>query len=420
MYKQVLLVAALSLPLAGCVAGGAVPYVPEACRQVVDVGFEIVVRPFAAGECIVDTAEQLPQIGQGLPGGRVQPGTGGVTTIIPPGLGIQAQNLFSPWNGYVEVPNQLSPGFTTSLAPALAVGQDRLFLAVTGGTGEVFVNTFDGQSWSGFGPVPGGSTSVAPTIVFYRDRLYLAVRGDDGRVYINSWAGDWAGYQPLDGYTSDAPALAVHDDRLYLAVRGTDNRFYLNSSDGFFWSGFQPDDDGLIVAAPALTSSAGRLDVAVSGLGDIPFHGFFAGPGSGVAWAPVSGNQPGASAPALAGTSGLLHLAVRGDQNLVYVSWSSGNGWSPYSAVPGGATDAAPALVEYQGRLFLAVKGLDNRVYINWLNQPLWFSPPSIELPSIDVPTIDIPPFSIPGIEGTFDPPPIDIPLLGLPPSDEP
>lgn len=64
-------------------------------------------------------------------------------------------------------------------------GKLRLF--VRGTDNKIYINVFDGSSWTGWSEVPGGgATPDAPGVVKYKKKaLRLFVRGTDNRIYVN-------------------------------------------------------------------------------------------------------------------------------------------------------------------------------------------------------------------------------------------
>ncbi len=81
--------------------------------------------------------------------------------------------------------------------------------------------------------LPGGGRSThAPAMAVYQDRQYIAVKGaTNNKIYIKSRTGSTSfadsSWTVLTGLTSTSPALISYNNRLYLFVKGrTSNQIY--------------------------------------------------------------------------------------------------------------------------------------------------------------------------------------------------
>ena len=70
-----------------------------------------------------------------------------------------------------------------------------LHVFVRGLGNGIFVNQFNGTSWTGWAELPGGgSTPSAPAAASYNGQLHVFVRGGDSRIYDNRFNGaSWSG-----------------------------------------------------------------------------------------------------------------------------------------------------------------------------------------------------------------------------------
>ncbi len=81
-------------------------------------------------------------------------------------------------------------GGTTDVALNAATFNKMLYLFGKGiNDKRVYVNTFDGNAWSGWSEVPGGGTTdVSLSATAFSGRLYLFGKGiNDQRVYLNQY-----------------------------------------------------------------------------------------------------------------------------------------------------------------------------------------------------------------------------------------
>jgi hypothetical protein len=143
------------------------------------------------------------------------------------------------WSGWIPVPGN---GFTLSGPKAatnmanFAAQAEVLSLVVRGTNDHLYVNTFNGISWSGWSEVPGhGLTPSSPGATRFVTgigaTLELFVRGTDNKIYENFFnTMSWSGWRlvPGNGFTPDAPGATAFSNTLYLFVRGTNDRIYVN------------------------------------------------------------------------------------------------------------------------------------------------------------------------------------------------
>ena len=138
-----------------------------------------------------------------------------------------SEQLQFGWNGWNEVPGN---GFTVS-GPATTSYNGNDYGFVRGANDRIYVNSFNGTTWSSWSEVLGGVTPSAPAATTIGNTLNLFVRGTDNTIYTNTLNGtSWSGWSqvPGNGSTPDAPGATAYSFDLYLFVRGTNDRIYLN------------------------------------------------------------------------------------------------------------------------------------------------------------------------------------------------
>lgn len=141
-------------------------------------------------------------------------------------------------------PPQVVNNSGSSSAPALAVFQDQLYMACRGVETDhrLFWAIFDENSNPPqfvFQPVlDDRASSDGPALAVFQDKLYMAMRGsaDDHRLFWATFDGTppWSTPQPLaDSGSVDGPALAVFQNKLYMFTRGLegDQRLFFATFD---------------------------------------------------------------------------------------------------------------------------------------------------------------------------------------------
>ncbi len=203
--------------------------------------------------------------------------------------------------------------------------------------------------------------------------LFSVVRGSNNRIYYGE-VDDPMNWASVPGATPDSPAAVVCGGLLHMAVRGMSGDIYYGSvtisTDTFGgWSRVP----GATPSAPDLAAdSFCNIYLAVRGNND----GIFLNVLSGGSWGGWS-SLPGATvdSPAMVVNGSILYVVVRGSSGSsiwfgrMNVSDSSWLGWSK---VPG-ATESRPDLTSDPDRgVYLAVRGLNNRVYVNLWDGSSW------------------------------------------------
>jgi hypothetical protein len=136
---------------------------------------------------------------------------------------------------HVQTPNNI-------YSPALAVHQDRLYLAYEG-TSLMVTSSHDGVSWSNPVSVHGESTKGSPAMASFGGRLRIAfVAANNTNTLLVCSSSDgvvWTANTPVDGRTSrTSPSLAVFNGKLFLAYTAnnpTNTLLVASSPDGESW-----------------------------------------------------------------------------------------------------------------------------------------------------------------------------------------
>jgi hypothetical protein len=158
-----------------------------------------------------------------------------------------ASSLDDSFSGPLGGPHN-RPDLNSSLGPALAVFNNRLFMAWKGvegdqrlflASGPVSASGIDLSKFSGPLNRSDQNTSQGPALAVFNGRLFVAWKGVEGdqRLF---WASSPDGVEFDGGHnrgdfnSSQGPALAVFNGRLFMAWRGAglDSGLFLASSDG--------------------------------------------------------------------------------------------------------------------------------------------------------------------------------------------
>ncbi|MCW3994701.1 MAG: multicopper oxidase domain-containing protein [Candidatus Bathyarchaeota archaeon] len=258
-----------------------------------------------------------------------------------------------------------------------------VFTAVRGsGVGEIYQRSYvtSSNTWSAWTALPLGSTSDTPAVAVVGAREYFVVRGSDGlSLYFGSRnipTGAFSGWTWMPGSTPSAPTLVTDGyRRLALVVRGSDNKIYYNIYDVAtqLWSNWQVLPAGLTSEKPTAALVDGKLYIVVRGItvgsnvlyfGSVDVSG-----GAFSGWAPLAGSTPSAPVLTTLHTTQGLCLAVRGDNNIIYLNRWNGAIWQGWTAIPSGSTPSSPAISVYTNRLHFVVVGMDGTsLYYNWMN----------------------------------------------------
>ena len=162
--------------------------------------------------------------------------------------------------------------------PALAVYQDKLFMAWRGATEDdsrLFWATFDGMNWSRSQVLDDRGSFSGPALAEFHGKLFMAWRGIefDHRIFWATFDGTlWSPQQVLDDRGSqDGPALCVFRDNLYMFLRGPreDRKLFfstLDESSSGLWSGPRILEPLMSEARPAVAVFRNQLYIANIGV----------------------------------------------------------------------------------------------------------------------------------------------------------
>ena len=120
------------------------------------------------------------------------------------------------WHGFVDLTDNAFYGWaaisgSTNTSPRLAASQteNTLYLAVKGAQGDIFTNTWDGTTWTGWTALANGVTNDGPAITVSNGILYYVVKGIvDNALWSNSVnlaTGVESGWVLIDGSTRSTP-----------------------------------------------------------------------------------------------------------------------------------------------------------------------------------------------------------------------
>ena len=291
-------------------------------------------------------------------------------------IATEYNNQSSPSTFYTIHPTP-TPSLTPTSTP-LPSGKSLLYLFVRGTENKIWVDHFDGSTWSDESLVPGGfQTPSAPSVAQYGNMFYLFARGTDNGIYYNTFnSSSWSGWHPVppgDGRTYDAPKATTYGNMLYLFNRGTANWIWVDSFNGSTWSGGSPVPGGFQTpSAPALAQYGNMLYLFARGNDNRIYFNTFNG-SSWSGWNQVPDNGSTYDAPTATTYGNRLQLAVRNTSNGIDFNAFNGSAWSGWSVVPGNfQTLSAPSVAQYGNTLYLFVRGTDNRIYVNPFNVSSW------------------------------------------------
>ncbi|MGZ3097296.1 hypothetical protein [Streptomyces sp. H72] len=158
-------------------------------------------------------------------------------------------------------------GAGTTLPPAAAVHDGKLYCAHIGGAGDAFFTYRDANSWRAHTRIQSWQSRLSPALASHNGRLYYAHVGMGGSVLLSVLDGDqWSAPVMLGGWqTATSVALASHGGRLYCAHIGMTGIPHLASSTGLHdWSTPTPMHHSRpVIDGPALASYEGKLYYAL-------------------------------------------------------------------------------------------------------------------------------------------------------------
>ncbi|MGA4960345.1 hypothetical protein [Streptomyces lavendulocolor] len=165
------------------------------------------------------------------------------------------------WHGSSRV-----PGVRTALAPGVAMRGGKLYCMYVGLDNHLYWCALSNGTWSTPVGIGGWATWHSPALYSNMSRLYCALTGLDGKIWISSFNesnASWNAAFPIDHHTSNAPALISHKNALHCAYHTKEGFLYLTSSEnGTDWQRSISASSDRTYNAPALGEYRGRLLVA--------------------------------------------------------------------------------------------------------------------------------------------------------------
>jgi len=285
-----------------------------------------------------------------------------VARIQPPNrsyisfIGADKKLRYAYWNhaGTVFTAYDLPGGGSSTHAPAMAVFQNRQYLAVKGSTNNnIYIKSRTGRlgyassSWT---QVPG-TTDSSPSLISYNNRLYLFVKNGTTVSYNSlDTAGHWlVGWQPVyASHTDYRPGLAVFNNKLYYFETDNNQAWYVPMDDAGGWGTWRKPATGSTNAGPSPVVYNGSLWLVVRGLtGSKLWYATTTTPDTASAWSSwtsLDGSSASAPSVVLMPETNVLHLAVRG--NTLPKIWHrtyNGATWSAWQAMDTVDPDAQSA-----------------------------------------------------------------------------
>ena len=219
--------------------------------------------------------------------------------------------------------------------------------------------------WSADKQVPGARTLDAPAIAGFGGTAHLVHTGyDSNRLYHQIFDGTtWSAPQEIPGqYSKNRPALATMGTKgnyqLHMVHQGdTLDDLWWSVYDGVSWI----KNDHLALkshTAPVMTAYNGKLYLfgTVNTLaGETLLPSVYQAVYDGV-WGPMQVIQQSVDGAAVTTHNGQLVLVTTSDHYL-YMSTSTGNGWTQPRQIVGQKSKSAPALASYGGYLHMTHLG---------------------------------------------------------------
>ncbi len=275
-------------------------------------------------------------------------------------------------------------GVGSSPDAAALRGSPRADFVVKGTDGFVYLNTWNGSSWSGYRPL-GAPTSAGirsdPAVVSWGPgRLDVFVRGVDDKLwqrFSTNGGANWSGwFKPLgnQGILASGPDVAARAvDRVDVFVRGVDGQLFQRTWDGASWGGSWLARGGILSGDPTVVSwGPGRLDVFARGT-DGKLWQTFTESSTWSGWFHPAGTYPGRLAAPDGFGSGVLDAAswgpghvsvfVRSVDNQIWETRYQG-GWSAWSRPVADTVRGGPGVTSRGvGKLDVFARALDGSTH---------------------------------------------------------
>ncbi|WP_330333325.1 hypothetical protein OHS33_28835 [Streptomyces sp. NBC_00536] len=241
--------------------------------------------------------------------------TNAVTTV---------KNTAGTWGA----PARLTPTGATTDTPALATFNGILHCAVRGGT-YIYISRLQAGRWTDFYRVPQLVTHHAPALAVFNNRLYLAYtgQGSDPQLLSSADGTTWSSQVQLPGSATSGPALAVRDGYLHYARGYFGNLVYDYSADARTWTKLSPVPAGgspgfHTFLPPAMATHRGKLYLAYQ---DLWTNRVVINTNTNTGWGTAFTHSGEAfAAPSLTVSGDTLHCTIRGYDSRIWHSTLTG------------------------------------------------------------------------------------------------
>lgn len=299
---------------------------------------------------------------------------GGSTTLSIWGMGLYVNR---PCYGYARsVGANLGAGSIDcgSIGPAACANSaNRIDVLTRGSANGPYVKTYTPAG--GWAPLVnlGGGTLDTPAICWWNTNSMSAfLRGINNQMHINTWNGNsWSGWSSLGGNCTSGPAACSWGPgRIDTFVRGSDNAMWWSYYNNGVWTN-AGSLGGNCTSAPAACSwGSGRIDTFVRGSDNAIWHQSYSD-GTWSAGASLGGYATSAPAACSWG-SGRIDTVVRGSDNALYWQYYQNGNWSAGTSL-GGVCAGAPTICSPgAGTLYVFVRGTNDHLYQNIYANSAW------------------------------------------------
>ncbi|MGW1809246.1 hypothetical protein [Streptomyces sp. NPDC002078] len=281
----------------------------------------------------------------------------------------------SSWSGF----QRLDPGSVFEGNPTAVEFNSELKVFARGINHEIYCDTLTSSGWTGFQRLaPGAVFASDPVAAQFGGSLGVFARGTDNEIYDNSLGnGTWSGFVRLQAGAvfQGNPAVVGFNGGLHVFGRGTDNQLYKNTWNGTSWSGFSNLQAGAVFEGdPAVAQYGNSLGVFARGVN----HEIYDDSWDGTNWSGFVRLNPGAvfeGDPAVATFNSGLHVFARGTDHQIYKDTWNGTSWGGFSSLQTSATFAGgPVATQFGGALGVFGRGVDNEMYDNSWDGTTWSS----------------------------------------------
>lgn len=279
--------------------------------------------------------------------------------------------------------------------PGVTSTSTRMHAFVRGTNREIFINTYNGSSWSSWRSTGAGLLTSAPTAVAWTDRNGSAridlfangaedLNGISQVFWKTSWDGGntWGGWSAIGGNLTTAPAVTAKEGTLWLFGRGLNGTLYSRTlvprwlpnfgEYEYIWNAWEQRTSDRLNSAP--TAANYRNDQVQVWYTRSDLHPYQ------VFWSDTTGSwagpmQPGGSVGNLTAAIGLMQWSDdfevygRGTDRRVYFKrYDPGSGWNNWTLFSGlGVVHSGIASTLFGGH---------SQLFARAANGNLWWSPP--------------------------------------------